>query len=70
MNAMDVSIAAQADRLSQVRQGSVAETVQVDVLKKALNLQASTSAALLNSVAGGLPLATEGALGTQVNALV
>ena len=70
MDAMEDSPAALADRVSQSRQGSVAEAAQISVQKKAMNLQEAASAALLNSVAGSLPLASEGPVGTQVNALV
>lgn len=70
MNAMEVSSAALVDRVSQVRQGSVAEAVQISVLKKAMNLQESASAALLNAVPASLPLASGGSVGTKVNALV
>lgn len=54
----------------QSRQGSVAEAAQVHVLKKAMDLQEAASATLLNSVAGSLPLASSGSVGTQVNAMV
>jgi hypothetical protein len=39
-------------------------------MKKAMDMQASASATLLNAVAGSLPLASGGPVGTQVNALV
>jgi hypothetical protein len=39
-------------------------------LKKAMDMQESASAALLNAVAGNLPLASGGSVGTQVNTLV
>jgi hypothetical protein len=39
-------------------------------LNKAMDMQASAASALLNAVAGQLPLATEGSVGTQLNALV
>ncbi len=67
---MDVSPAALVDTVVQTRSDQVDQQVQIRVMKKAMDAQASTAAALLNSVTASLPLATEGALGTQVNALV
>ena len=67
---MEISPALLVDRVVQSRQGSVAEAAQVHVLKKAMDLQESASATLLNSVAGSLPLASSGSMGTQVNAMV
>lgn len=51
------------------------QAVQVSVLKKAMQAQASEVLGLLQAVApvpttGELPLATSGTLGTQLNALV
>lgn len=66
---MDVSPALLADRVLQTRQGQTVQQVQINVLKKAMDMQESASAALLNAVAGNLPLATDGAVGTQVNTL-
>ena len=67
---MDVSPALLVDRVLQMEQGQSAQAVQMAVMKKAMNMQESASQALLNSVAGSLPLAVGGALGTQVNTLV
>ncbi len=67
---MDVSPAALVDAVVQTRSDQVDQQVQISVMKKAMDAQASTAATLLNSVVGSLPLATEGALGAQVNALV
>jgi hypothetical protein len=67
---MDVSPAALVDNVVQTRSDQAAQQVQIRVMKKAMDAQASTAAALLNSVPAPLPLATEGALGTNVNALV
>lgn len=67
---IEISPAQLVDRVVQSRQGSVAEAAQVHVLKKAMDLQESASATLLNSVAGSLPLASSGSVGTQVNAMV
>lgn len=67
---IDVSPELLVNRVVQSRQGSVAEASQVHVLKKAMDLQEAASATLLNSVAGSLPLASSGSVGTQVNAMV
>ena len=67
---IEISTAQLVDRVVQSRQGSVAEAAQVHVLKKAMDLQEAASATLLNSVAGSLPLASSGSVGTQVNAMV
>jgi len=67
---MEVSPAALVDGVVQSRQDQVAQQVQISVMKQAMDLQASASAALLNAVASPLPLATEGPVGTQINALV
>lgn len=67
---MEVSPATLVDGVVQNRSDQVTQQVQIRVMKNAMDAQSSTAAALLNSVAGSLPLATEGALGTQVNALV
>jgi hypothetical protein len=56
-----------ASASSQVQQGTVAEAAQLLVLKKAMNIEASSALALLQSVPGNLPLATSGNLGTNVN---
>lgn len=53
-----------------VAQGSRLQDVQISVLKKAMNLQASSAAALIQALpqpTGALPLATQGNLGTQLN---
>jgi hypothetical protein len=47
------------------REGQVAQTAQVLVLKKAMDIQATGALALLQA----LPLATSGNLGTQVNTM-
>ena len=56
-----------ASASSQVQQGTVAEAAQLLVLKKAMNIEASSALALLQAVPGNLPLATSGNLGTKVN---
>ncbi|EWS57590.1 hypothetical protein Y695_04800 [Hydrogenophaga sp. T4] len=67
---MDVSPALLMDRVLQTRQGQTAQEAQILVMKKAMDMQESASAALLNAVAGDLPLANGGSVGTQVNTLV
>jgi len=48
-----------------MQQSQVAQTAQVLVLKKAMDIQASGALALLQA----LPLASSGNLGTQVNTM-
>lgn len=67
---MDVSPALLLDRVLQTRQGQTAQEAQIFVMNKAMDMQESASAALLNAVAGDLPLASGGSVGTQVNTLV
>ena len=66
---MDVSPALLVDRVLQTRNSQTTQEVQINVLKKAMDMQESTSAALLNAVAGDLPLAGSGSVGTQVNTM-
>ena len=66
---MDVSPALLVDRVVQTRNGQATQEVQINVLKKAMDMQESASMALLNGIAGDLPLATGGALGTQINTM-
>ena len=67
---MDVSPAALVNAAVAMQQVSTAQDVQLSVLKKAMDVQASAAMALLQGVTGHLPLASSGALGTQVNVLV
>lgn len=67
---MDVSPALLMDRVLQTRQDQTAQEAQILVMKKAMDMHESASAALLNAVAGDLPLANGGSVGTQVNTLV
>ena len=67
---MAVSPALLVDRVVQMQQGQSHQAAQMRVLNTAMDLQESAASALLNAVAGQLPLATEGTVGTQVNALV
>ncbi len=62
---MDISPAALVNAVTQMQQSQVAQTAQVLVLKKAMDIQASGALALLQA----LPLATSGNLGTQVNTM-
>ena len=52
-----------------MRQVQTAQNVQMTVLKKALDIQKSSAAAMLQGLTGPLPLATEGSVGTKVNVL-
>ncbi|MCF8208498.1 MAG: YjfB family protein [Rhodoferax sp.] len=62
---MDISPTALVNASTQMQQSQVAQTAQVLVLKKAMDIQATGALALLQ----GLPLATSGNLGTQVNTM-
>ena len=66
---MDVSPALLVDRVLQTRNSQTTQEAQILVMKKAMDMQESTSAALLNAVAGDLPLAGSGSVGTQVNTM-
>jgi hypothetical protein len=63
---MDISPTALVKASTQMLQSQVAQTSQVLVLKKAMDIQATGALALLQA----LPLATSGNLGTQVNTMV
>lgn len=62
---MDISPTALVNAFTQTQQNQVAQTAQVLVLKKAMDVQAAGALALLQA----LPLATSGTLGTQVNTM-
>lgn len=62
---MGISPATLVNASTQMQQSQVAQTAQVLVLKKAMNIQATGALALLQA----LPLATSGNLGTQVNTM-
>jgi len=66
---MNVSPALLVDRVVQMSNSQTMQEAQILVMKKAMDMQESASAALLNAVAGDLPLASGGAVGTQVNTL-
>jgi stage V sporulation protein SpoVS len=62
---MEISPTALVKASTQMQQSQVAQTAQVLVLKKAMDIQATGAMALLQA----LPLATSGNLGTQVNTM-
>lgn len=64
---MNVSPVAIASISTQLQQNKVAESAQLLVLKKAMDIEASSALALLQAVPGNLPLASSGHLGTKVN---
>lgn len=66
---MDVSPAALVNASTQIEQAKLAQSAQVLVLKKAMDVQASTALTLLQAIPGNLPLASSGSLGTQINTL-
>ena len=63
---MGISPTALVNASTQMQQGQVAQTAQVLVLKKAMDIQAAGILALLQA----LPLATNGNLGAQVDTMV
>jgi hypothetical protein len=67
---MNISPALLVDRVLQTQHSQSAQDAQINLLKKAMEVQQTASMALLNAVAGDLPLASDGSLGTQVNTLV
>lgn len=62
---MDISPSALVAASTQMQQSQVAQTVQILVLKNAMDIQATRALALLQA----LPLATSGNLGTGVNTM-
>lgn len=69
---MQIASSSVPQAAAAVVQGSPMQDVQISVLKKALNVQASAAAALIQALpqpTGALPLATEGHLGTQLNTM-
>lgn len=67
---MDVSPTALVHAVAGMKHDQVTSEVQIQVLKKAQDIQSSAAMAMLNALPASLPLATDGTLGTQVNALV
>jgi len=53
--------------IAEAAQNSSAGSIQVNVLKKAVNLEANAVLELIQSADQAPPLATEGSVGTQVN---
>lgn len=51
------------------KQANAAHEVQLAVLKKAMDMQGSSTLSLLQTDTGTLPLATSGSVGTQLNLL-
>ena len=70
MDITDVSPAAAVGAVVGMQQAQDGQDVQMAVLKKALEVQASGALSLLQSATGALPLASDGSLGTQINELV
>ncbi len=66
---MDVSPTALINASTQMQQSQVAQTAQVLVLKKAMDVQASGAMALIQALPANLPLATSGSVGTQLNVM-
>lgn len=67
---MDISSASLINASTQMQQSQVAQSAQLLVLKKAMDIQASTALALLQALPTNLPLATSGNVGTLVNQMV
>jgi hypothetical protein len=67
---MDVSPTAAVLAVAAMKHDQVAGEAQIHVLKKAMDIQSAGALAMLNALPANLPLATDGSLGTQVNALV
>lgn len=67
---MDVSPAALVHAVAEMKRDQVTSEAQVLVLKKVMDIQSAGAMAMLNALPANLPLASEGTVGTQVNALV
>jgi hypothetical protein len=67
---MDVSPAALLNASTQLQQSQVAQTAQILVLKKAMDIQAAGAMALLQALPANLPLAPSGSVGTRLNVMV
>lgn len=67
---MDVSPTAFVHAVAEMQRDQTTSDVQIAVLKKAMDVQSSSAMVMLNALPANLPLASGGALGTQVNALV
>jgi hypothetical protein len=69
---MNVSASGLTQAALAVTGAQTAQAVQVSVLKKAMNIEASNAQALLQALpqpAQQLPLATQGSVGTQLNTM-
>jgi hypothetical protein len=64
---MNISATGIASMSTQLQLGKVAESAQLLVLKKAMDIEASSALALLQTVPGNLPVASSGNLGTKLN---
>lgn len=64
---MDIANATVVNAALTATQGQTADAVNLRVLRKALDLQQASAAALLDALPQQPPLATEGALGRQLN---
>ncbi len=70
MDMMEVSPALIVDRVLQTGQSQNMLEAQYGLLKDAMAIEESAAMALLNGLPTDLPLATDGAVGTQVNTMV
>ncbi len=64
---MNISATGISSMSTQLQQGKVAESAQLLVLKKAIDIEASAALALLQTMTGNLPVASSGNLGTKLN---
>ncbi|MGV3728317.1 hypothetical protein [Hydrogenophaga sp.] len=67
---MDVSPIALVQAFAEMKRDQTFSDVQIEVLKKVQDIQSAGAMAMLNALPADLPLAADGSLGTQVNALV
>jgi len=67
---MEISPNALVNTAVESKQTEVAQQVQLSVLKKAMDVQATAALTLLQAIPGQLPLASSGSVGTQVNQMV
>lgn len=70
MDISEVSPALIVDRVLQTSQSQNMLEAQYGLLKDAMAIEENAAMALLNGLPTDLPLATDGAVGTQVNAMV
>lgn len=67
---MEISPNALVNAAVEMKQAEVAQQVQLSVLKKSMDIQATAALTLLQAVPGPLPLVPTGSMGTQVNVMV